>query len=196
MPLLRLGRFVFEAAGPSYEAISKNYTYEWTKQKRLRSDNTLYWAGIDAYTINLSGTVYPESLFRGRAGNVEQFLGTESLTELRRMGDSGQSWSLVDGVGRNLGKWVIKSFDINEEMFFENGLPRKQKFTLQLEKDLKDSRTVEDILVDQNLIRVTQNNTFVERARDGLSTTNRVVNEVGLVVDELGNIISGGQNLF
>ena len=110
--------------------------------------------------------------------------------------DSGQSWNLVDGVGRNMGKWVIKSFNINEEKFYDNGLPRKQTFTLELEKDLKESRTVEDILVDQNLIRVTQNNTFVERARDSLSTTNRIVNEVGLVVDELGNIISGGPNRF
>ena len=191
MPLMILGDFVFESAGRSYESLNKRIAFEWSKQKRLRADNTLYWAGTDSYTIDLSGTVYPLAKRKnGITGSIER-VGINTFQELESMGESGNAWNLIDGLGRNLGRWVIKSIEITEEYFNTDGSPKKQGFNMQLEKDIQDSRRVENTLINTGRIAVVDNQTFIPPNENILRTSEPVSLATEAVITIANEIITG-----
>ena len=79
-------------------------------------------------TITLSGTIIPQL-----------FGTTGAIRLLRRMGDTGKAYVMVDGIGTVYGAFIITGLDEEGSMFVVNGLPQKTDFTLTL-KCVDDSQ--------------------------------------------------------
>ena len=73
--------------------------------------------------ITLTGVLLPDV-----AGDMA------SIDTLRRMGDTLDAHRLVDGLGRQLGDWVIDSIDETQSNFFEDGVARKTDFKLDIHR--------------------------------------------------------------
>ncbi len=171
MPLMRLGDFIFTADSTNFQRVNEKESYDWTTQEKLVADNSLRWAGKKSSTKILNGILYSDF---SNILSLNDLFGNQSVEELVRMGDSGQSFSLFDGIGRNLGKWVIKDINVGKEFYNQFGVPLKQEFTLELEKDLEDSRSTRNTLLDLGVLTVSRDNLFVQdgtRALRGISNT-------------------------
>jgi hypothetical protein len=55
------------------------------------------------------------------------------------MADTGKAWPLIGGTGRIYGTWVITSISETQQVFFDDGTPRRYEFTISL-KRIDDGR--------------------------------------------------------
>ena len=122
--LLSLGSFTFAVDSAAYDQLSLNAEYPWAKADRLGSTPQLQALGKEHRTVSVSGTVYPTY------NNV----GTDQVEALRELAAKMEPQILVAGDGRNLGKWCILSIKEDDSLFFEQGTPRKQAYSLELER--------------------------------------------------------------
>lgn len=141
--LLRLGKFKFTVPTVSYETFVKKLSADWTRQKKYRSPNSQHWGGMNSIEGTLQGTIYTELDLAGGP------IGTTQLNNLVKMMRAGKSYSLVTGIGVNLGKWIIKDLEINESFHYSNGIPRKQTFTLNIEQDMLSTSNIKDTFLDR-----------------------------------------------
>jgi phage protein U len=119
--LLQLGSFVFSVPATTFESLELSCAWEWAEQKRVGGTPALQFTGTEARTISLSGVVFPA--FAGGAGQI---------AKIRALGDAGEPLQLVDGRGRALGRWVIKSLNETQHAHLSDGTPRRQDYTLSL----------------------------------------------------------------
>ncbi len=156
--LLKLGEFKFQPTGPSYESLQEGYEYKWTEQDLLLSAPSQYWGGKKSHNLTITGSLYIE-LTLPRYGNSLKstvLSNYNSLASIRNsfslldaMASRGESYFLVDTTGRNYGKWVILGFNVTKTHFWNDGIPRKQDFVLNLRKDL--SSDPEQVKEDKRL---------------------------------------------
>jgi len=119
--MMRLGAFNFSISTAAYQAFTRSSGYRWQGQDRYGQGPAQQFTGYEAETITLEGDIYPD--YAGGIGQIDN---------MRAEAGKGIPLMLLDGRGYVWGKWVINSIRETQEVFFSDGVPRKQSFTLQL----------------------------------------------------------------
>ncbi len=122
--LLSLGDFQFSVDSAAYDRLTIKAEYPWSKAERLGSVPQLQAVGKEHRTISISGAVFPSY------NNV----GDYQIESIRELAAKMTPQILVAGDGKNLGKWCVISISEDDSCFFEQGTPRKQSYTLELER--------------------------------------------------------------
>jgi phage protein U len=122
--MLSLGDFQFSVDSAAYGELALKADYPWATVGRLQNTPQLQAMGKETCSITLQGVVYPSYRDAGY-GQIE---------ELRREAANMQPQYLMAGNGRYLGRWVVKSISETDSIFFSDGVPQKQEFTLELER--------------------------------------------------------------
>ena len=127
--MMALGMFTFGLPTIAYQELQRTTEWRHGSTSRIGTNPASQFLGRGEDTITLPGTLLP-----GLVGSPL------SLDTLRMMADTGKAWPLVGGTGRIFGAWVITSISETQQIFFEDGTPRRSEFTLNL-KRIDDGRT-------------------------------------------------------
>lgn len=122
--LLSLGSFKFAVDSAAYDELDRSASYPWSKVERLGGTPQLQAIGKEHRTVSIKGTVFPTY------NNV----GKDQIEMLRELAAKMEPLQMVSGDGTVLGKWVILDISENETAHFEDGTPRKQEFSMSLER--------------------------------------------------------------
>ncbi|PUE20342.1 phage tail protein [Limnohabitans sp. WS1] len=122
--LMALGQFVFSLNTLAFEELDRNSTWRHPSNSRVGASPALQFVGPGDDSINLKGLLAPE------------FMGDPaSFDTLRKMGNSGKAYALVNGAGRVYeGAWVIESLQQTGSVLSGDGVPRRIEFTLALKR--------------------------------------------------------------
>ena len=126
--MMALGMFVFGLPTLAYQELQRSTEWRHGSTSRIGTNPASQYLGRGEDTINLPGTLLP-----GLVGSPL------SLDVLRTMADTGKAWPLIGGTGRIYGLWVITSISETQQVFFEDGTPRRYEFTINL-KRIDDGR--------------------------------------------------------
>ena len=119
--MMALGLFVFSLDTAPYSEFQRQVGWRHPGNNRVGRRPSHQFTGPDDETITLSGKLMPEL-----SG------GDLTLTVLELMGDSGDSYTLIEGTGRYYGQFVIDSLDTKKSVFFQDGKARVCDFTIKL----------------------------------------------------------------
>ena len=119
--LLALGLFAFSIDTLAFDEIARRADWRHVTSTRIGARDATQFTGPGVETIALPGSVY-----------LEIADGRVSIDELRRMADTGDAWSLVDGRGYVYGSYVITGIDDRGKVFFPDGTPRQIDFAINL----------------------------------------------------------------
>ena len=122
--MLSLGSFQFSVSSAAYAKLVLTASYPWVSVDRLENTPQHQAMGKESRSISLDGVVYPA--YRGA--------GTRQIETLRSNAAKMEPQVLVAGDGRMLGKWVVKKIGETGSDFFSDGTPRKQEFSLEMER--------------------------------------------------------------
>jgi len=125
---MTLGMFVFGLPTLAYQELQRTTEWRHASTSRIGTNPASQFLGRGEDTITLPGTLLP-----GLVGSPL------SLDVLRKMADTGKAWPLIGGTGRIYGTWVITSISETQQVFFEDGTPRRYEFTISL-KRIDDGR--------------------------------------------------------
>ncbi|PPD17264.1 MAG: phage tail protein [Methylomonas sp.] len=126
--MMRLGRLTFSVSTAAYQDFTREANYRWQPQERYGQLPAQQFTGPGEENLSLSGDIYPDY-----AGGLGQ------LDAMRAEANQGLPLMLVDGRGYIWGKWVIKSIREQQAVFFSDGAPRKQSFSLDITRYGDDS---------------------------------------------------------
>ncbi|MNO78912.1 Phage P2 GpU [compost metagenome] len=126
--MMALGAFIFGLPTLAYQELQRSTEWRHTSTSRIGTNPASQFLGRGEDTISLPGTMLP-----GLAGSPI------SLDLLRKMADTGKAWPLIGGTGRIYGIWVITSISETQQIFFQDGMPRRYEFTISL-KRIDDGR--------------------------------------------------------
>ncbi|WP_236208435.1 phage tail protein [Pseudomonas tohonis] len=126
--MMTLGMFVFGLPTLAYQELQRTTEWRHGSTSRIGTNPASQFLGRGEDTITLPGTLLP-----GLVGSPL------SLDVLRKMADTGKAWPLIGGTGRIYGTWVITSISETQQIFFEDGTPRRYEFTISL-KRIDDGR--------------------------------------------------------
>lgn len=119
--MMQLGAIQFGISTGAYQNLARAARYKWGEQERFGKNPALQFTGVDAETITIDGTIYPE--FRGSIDTVDGW---------RTVAAQGKPLSLIDGLGTILGEWVIESVEERKSIFATAGVARRYDFTMTL----------------------------------------------------------------
>ena len=122
--LMALGQFIFSLNNLAFEEIDRDSNWRHPSNSRVGASPALQFVGPGDDQIQLKGLLAPE------------FMGDPaSFDRLRKMGDSGKAYALVNGAGRVYeGAWVIESLKQTGSILSGQGVPRRIEFTLNLKR--------------------------------------------------------------
>lgn len=126
--MMALGMFVFGLPTLAYQELQRTTEWRHASTSRIGTNPASQFLGRGEDTITLPGTLLP-----GLVGSPL------SLDVLRKMADTGKAWPLIGGTGRIYGTWVITSISETQQVFFEDGTPRRYELTISL-KRIDDGR--------------------------------------------------------
>ena len=126
--MMALGMFVFSLETLAYQEFQRQTDWRHGSTSRIGSNPARQYLGRGDDSITLPGVLLP-----ALAGSPL------SLDTLRMMADTGKAWPLIGGTGRIYGLWVITSISETQQVFFEDGTPRRYEFTINL-KRIDDGR--------------------------------------------------------
>ena len=121
--LLSLGDFRFSVDTAAYDSSDLNAEYPWAKVERIGNTPQLQAMGLEHRTMSLNGTVI--TTYKGGSAQPET---------LRVLAGKMVPLELVTGDGRALGKWCIMKISESDSNFFGDGMPKKQAFTIEIER--------------------------------------------------------------
>ncbi|MGE4169153.1 MAG: phage tail protein [Candidatus Margulisiibacteriota bacterium] len=121
--MMMIGTFIFSVDTASYQQFSRATEYRWRSQERVNAIEALQFIGEGSDVVTFVGTIYTE--YKGGVGQ---------LTVMRGIAGNGKPLVLIDGRGFVHGLWVIEKVEENVEAFFGQGVPRRQRFTMQIRK--------------------------------------------------------------
>lgn len=130
MVLMSLDMFVFSLPTLAYQELQRSTSWKHARTSRVGARDANQYKGPGDDTINLSGILAPE--LTGLAMTLE---------ELRGMGDTGQAFALVDGIGTVFGAFVIESVDETQTYHDANGQAKRIDFKIVLSR-VDDNRAV------------------------------------------------------
>lgn len=135
MPVMMLlGATVFSVNTNTYSSMTKAAAWQWQSLQVIGKNPRYQYLGKGENTISISGVVYP-----GQYGSRAQLLLLEQAASL------GAPLPMFSGAGVELGAWCVKSYSETQTELFDNGLPRKIEFTL----DLVQYASLRDFLAEQ-----------------------------------------------
>lgn len=121
--LLSLGMFVFGMDTLAYQQLQHSIEWRHGTTERHQARPAAQYLGPGAETISLSGICVPEI-----AGSFSVF------DTLRAMGDTGDDYPLMDGLGRVLGDYRIVRLEQEHLQIMAAGVPRHIGFRIELER--------------------------------------------------------------
>jgi phage protein U len=119
--LMALGMFVFSIPTLAYDDLSRKAAYRHAATPRVGARDAAQFTGPGEETVSISGSAFAE------VGD-----GGASIARLRSMGETGESWALVDGAGLVWGSFVLLTVDEKHRAFFPDGTPRQIDFSIEL----------------------------------------------------------------
>ena len=122
--MLSLGDFRFSVDTAAYAQLALRAEYPWATVERLQNTPQFQAMGKETRSVTLDGVVYPS--YRDA--------GVSQIESLREAAAKMEPQYLVTGDGHYLGRWIVKNVSQTDSVFFEDGLPQKQEFTLELER--------------------------------------------------------------
>lgn len=133
--ILRLGPAEFSTATQAYRELNEEWEWAWRDQQRLQSDPVWQFVGRGRRSRELSGVIYPGQI------------GSEAgLRQLIDRADNGSPMLMTAATGDVLGYWALLTLTRTEEQHYQDGMPRKVAFSMQLvfygmrHDDLSDAR--------------------------------------------------------
>lgn len=121
--LMSLGMFTFELATLPFQELGQKTEWRHGSTARFGARPAHQYLGPGDDSISLSGALVP-----GVAGAYS------AIDTLKQMGDQGENWPLVDGLGKVHGNFEIASIDERKSVFMTGGAPRKIDFTVELRR--------------------------------------------------------------
>jgi len=117
---LALGEFVFGlATGFPYDRLARKTTGGWVDLDIISSKPLSHNTGQGLETVRLSG-------------KAQWAAGMAKVDELRAMANSRAPFTLVDGLGRNWGRWRIDGVSEDQERVIDDGTASLLNWTLEL----------------------------------------------------------------
>lgn len=117
---LVLGGLKFEVGKNAFEELEESYNYKWNSLERSNERPALQFQAEQPKTIDFSGTL----------STVDS--GLKTFDEIRAKAAEGEPLTLVDGLGRVHGKFVITSLKMTSSSFVTNNIPRVILFRVSL----------------------------------------------------------------
>ncbi len=121
--LMTLGLFVFSMDTALYDALTRSREWRHATADRFGARAASQFVGPGADNISLSGRIVPEI-----AGSYS------AIETLAAMAAEGDSYPLIDGLGRILGHYRIVRLDEDHAVIMAGGIPRNIAFRLELER--------------------------------------------------------------
>ncbi|CRP86761.1 MULTISPECIES: phage tail protein [Pseudomonas] len=117
---LALGEFVFGlATGFPYDRLARKTSGGWVDLDIISSKPLSHNTGQGLETVRLSG-------------KAQWAAGMAKVDELRAMANSRAPFTLVDGLGRNWGRWRIDGVSEDQERVIDDGTASLLNWTLEL----------------------------------------------------------------
>ncbi|HCL4232924.1 phage tail protein [Pseudomonas aeruginosa] len=117
---LALGEFVFGlATGFPYDRLARKTSGGWVDLDIISSKPLSHNTGQGLETLRLSG-------------KAQWGAGMAKVDELRAMANSRAPFTLVDGLGRNWGRWRIDGVSEDQERVIDDGTASLLNWTLEL----------------------------------------------------------------
>lgn len=120
--MMALGSYRFSINTAAFQDLERNSSWRWPSIDRVGQRPALQYVGPGDDTITMRGTIFPH--FRSGLGQ---------LSAMRAEAAKGEPLLLIDGTGRNWGKYVITEIREGQKVFFSNGMARSQDFDLTLQ---------------------------------------------------------------
>jgi phage protein U len=121
--MMGLGDFRFEVSTAAYQRLQRTQSFRWEVQDRLGRQGAAQFTGTGLQTVDLEGVIYPA--FRGGLGQVER---------MRALAAKGEPLDLVDGTGRVWGPYAIVEVVETQQVFTDDGRPRRVDFSVKLQE--------------------------------------------------------------
>lgn len=121
--LMTLGMFIFSMDTALYDALSRSREWRHATAERFGARDASQYVGPGGDNITLSGRIVPEIAGRYSA-----------LETLASMAATGDTYPLIDGLGRILGHYRIVRLDEDHGVIMAGGTPRNVAFRLELER--------------------------------------------------------------
>ena len=121
---MALDMFVFEIGTLPYQQLQQSWEWRYAQSERFADRPASQFLGVGAETVTLSGALYPGE-------GIGKY---SSLSTIREMADAGEAYTMTSGAGEVLGDYFIRKLDLNQDLFFVDGVARRSDFTLALER--------------------------------------------------------------
>ncbi len=118
---MNLGSYQFEINTAAYQALRRNTSYRWQQQNRLTRQPSQQYIGEGDDQITLNGRIYPQ--FAGGLGQLDR---------MRAEAAKATKLSLIDGMGKVYGQFVITKITEMQSNIMYGGKPRRIDFTVAL----------------------------------------------------------------
>lgn len=122
--LMALDMFVFEIGTLPYQQMQQAWEWRYAQAERFGAMPASQYLGPGAETLNLSGALYPGE-------GIGKY---SALDTIREMAGAGDAYTLTSGAGLVLGDFFIRKLDLNQDLFFVDGVARRADFTLALDR--------------------------------------------------------------
>lgn len=126
--MMALGPYRFSLSTAAFQDLERTSAWRWPSVDRVGARPALQFVGPGEDRVSMRGTIYPH--FRG---------GIDQVTRMREAAAMGTPHRLVDGTGRDWGKYVITEVRETQTVFFSNGTPRKIDFDISMSMYGEDS---------------------------------------------------------
>jgi phage protein U len=121
--LMTLGMFVFSVETTLYEVLIRSREWRHASAERFGARAASQYVGPGQDNVTISGLLVPE--IQGRYSALET---------LADMAAAGETYPLMDGLGRILGHYRIVRLDEDHVQVMAGGLPRQVAFRIELER--------------------------------------------------------------
>jgi uncharacterized protein len=119
--LMTLGMFVFGMSTAAYQDLQRSREWRHATSERHGARDAAQFIGPGPDTVTLAGLLVPEV-----AGTFS------SLETLATMADAGDTYPLIDGLGRIFGHYRITRMEEQHLSVMAGGLPRHVGFRIEL----------------------------------------------------------------
>ncbi len=121
--MMALGMFVFMLETAPYQQLQQRFSWRLPGNNRIGKRPARQFLGPDDEQITLSGVLMPE--ITG---------GDGALDMLRKMGEQGKAWPLIEGTGVIYGFFAIEGIDVTRSGFFGDGKAGQIDFSMSLKR--------------------------------------------------------------
>lgn len=123
--MMALDQFVFSLQTAPYRELQRRRSWKHRKTSRVGARDASQFTGAGDDTITLRGAIAP----------AESFGRISAMKDLSAMGDQGDAYVLVDGLGQVYGAYIIEDLDeTHRNITSALGLPRMIEFSLTISR--------------------------------------------------------------